>query len=251
MESGKSLEKNISGANLDLVRTAKLVLDEYFSLTGEGAAGQQVKTFPEASGMSNITKISEFFKITLKILSRLRPQRRVRPPGWKVVKGRCSLSVQETRPPRSSRVRRPLSPPSPRYRGPAPSLRWTNLVKILLTFLQHFVSNCGAEICSFIIMKNWRWKFFQKSGSLIFGSGKRNSVFNKPSAASPGLAKSSSGKSFSKPEISYDRCRLLLWLIFMVVVWSSWLSPGWISWTCQHQNKPKRRRLLFCDNLRR
>ena len=49
MESGKSLEKNISGANLDLVRTAKLVLDEYFSLTGEGAAGQQVKTFPEAS----------------------------------------------------------------------------------------------------------------------------------------------------------------------------------------------------------
>ena len=60
MESGKSLEKNISGANLDLVRTAKLVLDEYFSLTGEGSAGQQVKTFPEASGMSNITKISEF-----------------------------------------------------------------------------------------------------------------------------------------------------------------------------------------------
>ena len=60
MESGKSLEKNISGANLDLVRTAKLVLDEYFSLTGEGAAGQQVKTFPEASGMSNLTKISEF-----------------------------------------------------------------------------------------------------------------------------------------------------------------------------------------------
>ena len=250
MESGKSLEKNISGANLDLVRTAKLVLDEYFSLTGEGAAGQQVKTFPQASGMSNITK-TEFFKITLKILSRLRPQRRVRPPAWKVVKGRCSLSVQETRPPRSNRVRRPLSPPSPRYRGPAPSLRWTNLVKILPTFLQHFVSNCGAEICSFIIMKNWRWKFFQKSGSLIFGSGKRNSVFNKPSAASPGLAKSSSGKSFSKPEISYDRCRSLLWLIFMVVVWASWLSPGWISWTCQHQNKPKRRRLLFCDNLRR
>ena len=123
MESGKSLEKNISGANLDLVRTAKLVLDEYFSLTGEGAAGQQVKTFPQASGMSNITKISEFFKITLKILSRLRPQRRVRPPAWKVVKGRCSLSVQETRPPRANRVRRPLSPPSPRYRGPAPSLR--------------------------------------------------------------------------------------------------------------------------------
>ena len=153
MESGKSLEKNISGANLDLVRTAKLVLDEYFSLTGEGAAGQQVKTFPEASGMSKKTKNSEFELWTLKILSRLRPQRRVRPPGWKVVKGRCSLSVQETRPPRSNRVRRPLSPPSPRYRGPAPSLRWTNLVKILLTFLEHFVSNFAAR---FVVLSSWK-----------------------------------------------------------------------------------------------
>ena len=32
------------GANLDLVRTAKLVLDEYFSLTGEGTTVQQVTT---------------------------------------------------------------------------------------------------------------------------------------------------------------------------------------------------------------
>merc|ERR1712180_246020 len=34
----------VTGANLDLVRTAKLVLDEYFSLTGEGTTVQQTST---------------------------------------------------------------------------------------------------------------------------------------------------------------------------------------------------------------
>ena len=46
---------------------------------------------------------------------------------------------------------------------------------------------------------------FQRSGSVTFGSGKRNSLFSKPTGVvSPALGKSSS-KSFSKPEISYDR----------------------------------------------
>ena len=52
---------------------------------------------------------------------------------------------------------------------------------------------------------NWyKNEIFQRSGSLTFGSGKRNSLFSKPGAISPALGKSSS-KSFSKPEISYDR----------------------------------------------
>jgi len=134
----------VTGANLDLVRTAKLVLDEYFSLTGEGASVQQQAQTPVQSQ----TQMDQ---------SRQRPVFTLGP--------RSNAS--------------PIQP-SP---------------KNAFSPVQTEIQRSGS--------------LTERSGSVTFGSGKRNSLFSKPgSAVSPTaslLAKSSSSKSFSKPEISYDR----------------------------------------------
>jgi len=134
----------VTGANLDLVRTAKLVLDEYFSLTGEGAAGQHQAQTPVQSQTPSAD------------------QGRQRPV--------FTLG--------------PRSNPSPIQ--PSPKTAFSPVSDI---------QRSGS--------------LTERSGSVTFGSGKRNSLFSKPAGVvSPALGKSSS-KSFSKPEISYDRAELL------------------------------------------
>jgi len=132
----------VTGANLDLVRTAKLVLDEYFSLTGEGTAGQQAQTPVQSQT-----------------------------PGLDQGRQRPVFTLG------------PRSNPSPVQ--PSPKTAFSPVSEI---------QRSGS--------------LTERSGSLTFGSGKRNSLFSKPGAISPALGKSSS-KSFSKPEISYDRAELL------------------------------------------
>merc|ERR1719225_260628 len=120
----------VTGANLDLVRTAKLVLDEYFSLTGEGTTVQQTPTPVQSQ--------------TPGLEGRQRPV--------------FTLGARNS----------PIQP--------SPKTAFSPVGEV------------------------------QRSGSL----NKRNSFLNlnKPTAASPALGKSPS-KSFSKPEITYDRVELL------------------------------------------
>merc|ERR1711962_671131 len=120
----------VTGANLDLVRTAKLVLDEYFSLTGEGTTVQQTPTPVQSQ--------------TPGLEGRQRPV--------------FTLGARNS----------PIQPSAKTAFSPVGDV--------------------------------------QRSGSL----NKRNSFLNlnKPTAASPALGKSPS-KSFSKPEITYDRVELL------------------------------------------
>jgi len=120
----------VTGANLDLVRTAKLVLDEYFSLTGEGTTVQQTPTPVQSQ--------------TPGLEGRQRPV--------------FTLGARNS----------PIQPSPKTAFSPVGEL--------------------------------------QRSGSL----NKRNSFLNlnKPTPASPALGKSPS-KSFSKPEITYDRVELL------------------------------------------
>jgi len=139
----------VTGANLDLVRTAKLVLDEYFSLTGEGAPGQQQQ---------------------------------------------AQTPVQSQTPGGADQGRqRPVFTLGPRSNASP---------------IQASPKNAFSPVSE--IQRSG--SLTERSGSLTFGSGKRNSLFSKPGAVSPStplLGKSSSSKSFSKPEISYDRAELL------------------------------------------
>jgi len=134
----------VTGANLDLVRTAKLVLDEYFSLTGEGAAVQQQAQTPVQS----------------------------QPGGTDQGRQRPVFTLG----PRSNAS--PIQPSPKNAFSPVSEIQRSGSLT-------------------------------ERSGSLTFGSGKRNSLFSKPGAVSPSPLGKSSSKSFSKPEISYDRAELL------------------------------------------